>query len=112
MQSLWGWAYEMRSLGDVNYKITQNQFQDFLQKSSTNSIPFKSFHTVLRATACSLQLTKMIGISATPLPHPGKIPNRPGRRDQSVKPGRMVSLMIMNVIFERRLVNNNKNNKQ
>jgi hypothetical protein len=23
MQSLWGCAYEMRSLGDVNYKITQ-----------------------------------------------------------------------------------------
>jgi hypothetical protein len=93
-------------------KEKQNQFRHFLQKSSTNFIPFKSFHTVLRATACSLHLTKMIGISGTPLPQPGKIPHRPGRRDQCVKPGCMVSLMIMNVIFERRLVNNNKNNKQ
>jgi hypothetical protein len=24
MQSLWGCAYEMRSLGDVNYKITKD----------------------------------------------------------------------------------------
>jgi hypothetical protein len=26
MQSLWGCAYEMRSLGDVNYKITPSAF--------------------------------------------------------------------------------------
>jgi hypothetical protein len=25
MQSLWGCAYEMRNLGDVNYKITEKR---------------------------------------------------------------------------------------
>jgi hypothetical protein len=33
-----------------------------------------------------------------------KMPNRPGRRDQCVKPGRMVSLTIINKNFESRLV--------
>jgi hypothetical protein len=32
MQSLWGCAYEMRSLGDVNYKITLIFYADGYKK--------------------------------------------------------------------------------
>jgi hypothetical protein len=35
MQSLWGCAYEMRSLGDVNYKITFLKLNPTLENKTT-----------------------------------------------------------------------------
>jgi hypothetical protein len=38
MQSLWGCAYEMRSLGDVNYKITRNGYKIIFPNFKNRSV--------------------------------------------------------------------------